>query len=182
MKLKLKGQSWPVTLSLAGAAVAYVLFMFLPEQRSIGDVRDELDTKRQFIAGVQMVYSTIEVAQKELQETRRYCQQWVECSPDETKLSTLFAKINLATKQAGATTTRFEPQGATDYETLHQIELSLVVSGSYTNIFDFLRRLEMLDEAIWLNDVRFEASKQAGQALRCEVSLAIFAVNPEKSE
>ena len=182
MKPKFKGQSWVVTLSLCGAAVAYVLFMFMPEQRSIGDVRDEVDTKQQFIAGAHMTYATIEVAREELLKTQAYCEQFAERLPSEARRSALYARIDLAAKQAGAATTRFEPQSATDYETFRQMGLSMSVRGSYEHIFDFLRRLETLEEVIWINELRLEAPRQAGQMLTCEVGMAVFAANPKKSD
>ena len=182
MKPKFKGQSWPVTLSLCGAAVAYVLFMFLPEQRSIGDVRDEVDTKRQFIAGARKTDDTIEVARKELEETQEYCQQFASRLPSEAESSALLARISLAVKQAGATTTRFEPRQATHYETLRQVGLSIAVRGSYGEIFDFIRRLETLNEVIWINELRFEAPKQVGQELTCEVNMGFFVANAKKSD
>ena len=177
MKAKFKGQSWPITLSLCAAAVAYVFFMFLPEQRSIGDVRDEVDMKRQFIAGAHMTYETIEAAENELLETQAYCRRFAERLPSESELSALYARINLTAKQAGATTTRFEPQSAVDYETFRQMKLSMTVRGTYGHIFDFLRRLETLDEIIWVNELRLEAPKQAGQLLTCEVNMAVFVVH-----
>jgi Tfp pilus assembly protein PilO len=182
MKPKFKGQSWVVTLSLCAAAVAYVFFMFLPEQRSIGDVRAEVDTKRRFIGGAHKTYETIEVAQVELLETQQFCERFAERLPSEAQRSALYARIYLAAKQAGANTTRFEPQPATDYETLRQMRLSMSVSGSYEHIFDFLRRLETLDEVIWINELRLEAPNQAGQDITCEVSLAVFAANPKNSD
>ncbi len=182
MKLTFKGQSWPITLSLCGAAVAYVFFMFLPEQSSIGDVRDEVDTKRNFIAGAHMTYATIEVARTELLETQEYCRQFAERLPSEARRSALFARINLAASQAGATTTRFEPQSAVDYETFRQMGLSMSVRGSYAEIFDFLRRLETFEEVIWINELRLEASKQAGQELTCQVNLGFFVANTEISD
>ncbi|MCH8922096.1 MAG: type 4a pilus biogenesis protein PilO [Planctomycetes bacterium] len=182
MKPKFKKQSWIVTMSLCGAAVAYVLFMFLPEQRSIGDVRDEVDTKRQFVSGAHRTYETIEVAQRELAATKEYCRQFARRLPGGPEQSALFAKINLAAKQAGAMTTRFEPQTSIDYETLRQTRLLMSVRGTYGHIFDFLRRLETLDEVIWINELQFEAPKQTGQLLTCEVSLAVFAANPKKSD
>jgi len=182
MKPKFRGQSWPVTLSLCGVAVAYVLFMFLPEQRSIGDVRDEVDTKRQFIAGAQMTDATIEVARKELEKTQDYCRQFANRLPSDAEFSSLLARINLAVKQAGVTTIRFDPQPATEYETLRQTGLSVAVRGSYGEIFDFVRRLETLSEVVWINELRFEAPQQAGQKLTCEVNMGFFVANAKESD
>jgi len=182
MTNSLKGKTWLMTLPLAIAAVAYVYWLFLPEQQRISDIRAELETHQDFMANAQLIASSIKLAEAELGATNLFTEQWEEHSPDVTDLSQLFGQINAAAKESGTRTTRFDPQVTEQSETLRRIPLVIEVAGSYDGIFDFLHRLEAFPATIWVDDMRLESLQKDGKEMKCELTLAIFAANPRKSD
>jgi Tfp pilus assembly protein PilO len=182
MTKSLKGKSWLMTLPLAIVAVAYVYWIFLPGQQKIGDIRAELKTHQDFVASSQFLASSIKLAEAELRETNLFVERWKERSPDVTDLSQLFGQINAAAKLSGTRTTRFDPQVTEQSETLRRIPLVVEVAGSYDGIFDFLHRLEAFPATVWVDDMRLESLQKDGKEIKCELTLAIFAANPKKSD
>ena len=63
--------------------------------------------------------------------------------------------------------------------TLDESPVKLTLEGDYAEIVDFLGRIERLPPTIWVRNLQLQAQQQqkgeAGQRLRCELSLTVFA-------
>jgi len=179
MNTSTQSKSWMITLPLAGAAAAYVFLVFLPAQRRIGDIRDELNTKREFIANAQMLAPSVLVAHEKLAALTGHDERWQRQTPSRSQLPAVFAGINLAARAAGATTTQFEPQTPIPHETVTQYPLKMSVLGSHQSILRFVRSLERMPASIWVNDLRLEVTRESGENLQCEVDLGVFCRSSE---
>jgi Tfp pilus assembly protein PilO len=182
MKGNLRTKTWLVTMPIAGLAAAYVWFLFLPGQKAIADLNAELQAKQATITGMPRSIAARQALEKELQEIESYQQAWEGCSSNSAEVANLFGQIAEAMKTAGIETTRFAPEAVVKYDRMQKIPLRIGFSGSFPQICDFLMRLEKINQRIWVEDFNLEKEGEKGDGLKCELNLAIFAGNSEKSD
>ena len=182
MKTKIRRGSWIVTVPLAAVAVLYIMLSFLPGRRAIGEFRDQIRQKKDYIAQATRLAAAIETARKELDRTQAYNAAWEQVAPAQGTISALYGKIHELAKDAGNNTTRFDPEPIVTRERTRQIPLTLGCTGSFAQIREFLQGLEDLPAAIWVNSLDLENVEQAGKSIACEISLVVFASNPENSD
>ncbi len=179
---KLAASQWIVTVPAVAAAAAYVYFFFIPTQRSIAGIRGELNAADDFIAQVEAFGPAIEATRDQLETTEQYVERWHQAAPDEEGLSAVFGRISRQAKLSGITTTRFEPQPAIPYDTLRRVPVAVTCVGSFEQVCRFLRALEGLKETVWVEAVQMERFAEDGGEVQCELSLAVFADNPDDSD
>ena len=174
--------SWVVTLPMACAAIVYLAFLFLPRMKAIGAVMEQLHTKQNYIAQAVKMRPMLHRIEVELAEATAYNAQWQARCPRSSELSALFGRISQLAKQQGTTVTRFEPLPAVEYQTLHRVPVTLGVKGSFAAIDSLIASVEGLPISIWIEDVKLTAPREPGQSAMCEMSLAVFVDNREKSD
>jgi hypothetical protein len=54
--------------------------------------------------------------------------------------------------------------------------------GSFEQACRFLRALEGLEETVWVEAVQMESFGEDSREVQCELSLAVFADNPDDSD
>src|SRR5262245_37868487 len=91
-------KTWLITGLLAGTAIAYVMFIFLPGQVVIGKTRAAVQERRQQIMQAQTLAATVSAARTRLATAREVGQQWRADAPRQAQLITHFASL---TQQAG---------------------------------------------------------------------------------
>jgi len=177
----LKKRSWIITSILAVAALAYVFLLFLPGQKAVEKLREELRDKQDFVAQAALLAPVTSDVEQKLETTKKFNEDWLATAPTETKLAGLYGRISAAAAASGTTTVRFDPQPAIKMDALTKIPLVLGSEGSFDQVFDLLQRLETLPETVWMEDLRLEPGGEDGKQLQCEVILAIFAANEDNS-
>ena len=182
MSSKLRNHSWIITAPLAASAVAYLFFLFLPRMRDIKAVMAEMRGKQEIIDRTASLRPAIELAEREMQEASLYLDKWHARCALPSELPTIFSKISYLAKANGTITKRFEPQQPVDYQTLDKMRVTLVVSGGFAAIEQLIKNLEELPVTVWIEALKMESAREAGQTTTCEVSLAIFTRNNEKSD
>ncbi len=182
MKTKLARSRWILVAPAVAAAAAYLYFLFLPGQRSIASLHEELNAADQFIAQVEAFGPAIEATRQQLDKTRQHVDQWQQAAPTEHGLSAVFGRINGLAKESGITTTRFEPQPAIPYDRLRRLPVAVTCVGSFGQTCQFLQALERQEETIWAESLQMQRTGKDGKDVECELTLAIFADNPGKSD
>ena len=169
-----KPRTWLITALLAAAAVAYVVFIFLPLQKSIRQLSSDLQEKRQQVVQAQGLTRPITQAKQRLVDTRNVCLQWKEAAPSPGELAAHFASLTQQAQDAGIAIERFDPQLAAELHILSQHNVTMQIRGEFAHVFDFLGRLERLPAAVWFRDVRLTMNEQPSQTLQGELTLTIF--------
>lgn len=182
MKGTLKSKSWFVTVPVAAMAAAYVWFVFLPGGRAVAELRQEIHNKQLTITGMTRTIAARDALEKERKDLETYVRTWQGCSSNSADVANLFGQIAERMKTAGVVTTRFAPEPATNLERLQKIPLRIGFSGSFSQICTVLAGIEKLDQRIWVEDFNVEKAGDLGDSLKCELNLAIFANNSEKSD
>ncbi len=188
-----------VTVAVASAAVAYVIFVFLPGQKAIGRLRDEVRERREFILQSNRLVLAVQRSEEELSAARNYIQQWESAAPAEREIAQLFGTITELADNAGIVITRFDPQQPLRLETIRKVPVSLEFSGNFAQVFDFIRGVEELSANIWFDNLEIAAAsnthrgqsvsqpgrkaaasaatQQNSERLHCQVVLIVFTDN-----
>lgn len=182
MKPKIAHSSWIVTLPLVAAAVAYMLLFYLPGNRAIGKLQDQIKTKQDYIVGAESLVTALRIVRQKHKEAQANNAAWQENAPVQGELSSLYGKISELAKAAGTTTTRFDPQPPVLYDTIRQIPLVVGCTGSFSQIYEFLRGLESLPAEIWASKLRLDRTEGSAGTTGCELNLAIFTNNSDNSD
>jgi len=182
MKSNLLENSWAIPLLTAGVAAAYLFLVFLPGQKAMGQLANDLATKQDFVSQTGMMSPAMKVSEQEVKKTLEYNAAWKGAAPTEGQLSALFGQIHTLAKTSGLTTTRFDLQEPEVLARVQRVPVVIGCTGSFDQIARFLAQLERLPQTIWIEDLRIEPAGKAGEVVQCEVSLVVFADNPENSD
>jgi Tfp pilus assembly protein PilO len=174
--------SWPVTLSLAAAGILYLVFSFFPTSRAISQLRDEIRLAESFIDQSASLTISLSQTEAELKRTKDYIAAARQRLTARAALSALIGRISREADLAGATTTKIEPQAASELETLAVVPVIYKANGAFADICRLLVGLEGLPEPVWLEDVQLTASRENGQKMQCDLTLAVFAGHSESSD
>jgi Tfp pilus assembly protein PilO len=174
--------SWIVILPLAAVAAAYVVFFFLPGRRAIAELRQQARAKQDFVAEADRLQQTLRDGKQEMEKTQAYVAACRRRIPDEKELGTVFGRIHQVADAAGIRITRFDPQPPVVYETLRRVPVLVGCSGSFAQMYEFLRNLEALPTSLWVGSLKAEKDGRNAKNVQCEVGLAIFAGNSGHSD
>jgi len=169
-----KPKTWLITGLLAAGAVAYVVFVFLPFQRSIGELRSQLQERRQQIMQAQSLGGTVVQARLRLASAREVAKEWRADAPRQAQLITHFASLTKQAEEAGVAIDRLDPMPAVEMHLIAQQNVTMQFHASFGAVFDLLRRLEALPGTIWVRDLRLHANSEVDNSLRGELTLTIF--------
>ncbi len=174
--------SWIVTVPLAAAAVAYVVWIYLPGSREIGRLREDIRQKQDYLAMAAGMPLALQISQKQVEETEAYNTAWHEQASAAEDLSSLYGELHRLAKTAGMTVTRFDPEPITRYETIREIPLTVGLEGSFDQVFRYLKGLETLPATLWTNSFKLKNLVGSRGRISCQVDLVVFAGNPENSD
>jgi Tfp pilus assembly protein PilO len=167
-------KTWLITGLLAAAAVAYVVFIFLPLQRSIDVLQDQVQERRQQIMQAQNLAGTVAQARVRLVASRDVGQKWRADAPRQAQLITHYASLTQQAEQAGVAIDRLDPLPAIELNLIAQQNVTMQFHAPFSSVFDLIRRLESLPGTIWVRDLRLHANSETDNTLRGELTLTIF--------
>jgi Tfp pilus assembly protein PilO len=179
---KNRRSSWMLTMLPAAVAVAYVVFAFLPGRRAIADLRDQVAQKQNYVGQFEDVAKALAAAERELERTQTYTKAWKQRAPTDEDRSALYGRINALAKQADTVTTRFDPKPVNPHSHVRELPLTMACSGTFAQVHEFLRSLESLPVAIWVESLVIKRTGETGGCVTCETSLLVFTDNPENSD
>ena len=177
-----KPRTWLITALLAAVAVAYVVFVFLPAQHSINDLRADVQERHQQIMQAQSQIRTVALARKRLTETHEVSQQWRAHAPRHSELITHFASLSKQAEAAGVVIDRTDPSPAVEMHLIAQQNIVIQFQATFAATFDFLRQIEAMPGTIWIRNLRLEAMGETSNMIRGELTLTIFVDRADYSD
>jgi Tfp pilus assembly protein PilO len=190
---KRKRQSLIVTVVIAIVALAYVFVVFLPKQKTIAEMRRELDRKQQFVLEVDRLRYTIQTADEELTLARNYSQQWETRSPSSSTLADLYEQLSAAANESQVAITKFDPLPVQNMNRICQLPIELAAEGSFNQMVQLLQKIESFETTIWFESLAIErlaarpprhgtrqeevpTGTQSDETwVQCQISLKVFA-------
>lgn len=182
MKKLAPRSSWLITIGLVAVSIGYLYFVFMPARRGIEKLQMELSQKRAYLAQEPGLKISLASAESDIALIQKYVDDWRSKSPVAGELSGTFGAIHRLVKQAGVEVEKFDPENVTNLETVRKIPIRLTATGSFSQMHALLRGLEQMPACPWVESLRIERGKDAEAPLRGEVTLVIFAANPEISD
>ena len=180
MKKLLRKGNWRITLALAVAGMGYLYFVFLPAKEEIRQLHQQLRSQQDQVIATQPMKISIYETQEEIDQLREYVAGNHQTHAADA--ASALAEISDQVQLAGLHSVNFDPQTTTTYRTLRKTPLVLGTEGSFSQIFQFLAHVEQLGARIWLEEFRIESPSEVGKPLSSEITLAIFAFNPDSSD
>ncbi len=172
-----------IFLLLGLAVISSVAFVFLPREQAIAKLRTELETRELFILQNQHADAHIVSIEHDLEAARAYVDARVGSVPTDAEPVSVFGRIASEAKNSGAVTQSFQPRKPDDEQSLIRRSTAIMVTeGSFSQIFDFLGRLERLPIPLWLDDLQLQVADEDTNRLSCEMTLVIFADNRGNSD
>ncbi len=176
-------RSTMVTAAIAGAAIAYVVVVFLPTQRSISNIRRDILAKQEHILQSDRLTLPTQQAEQKLQAVNAFVQRFDSMLPStQGELLRTFGRISEQAKLAGVVVRRFDPQGTVDLASLRQAKLEISLEGTFPQILDFIKRIEELPNLIWITNVRLAKIEGSSELLTSELTLTIFGDIDDQTE
>ena len=167
-------KTWLVTGFLAAAAVAYVVFVFLPVQNSMNQLRQQVQERRQQIMQAQSLVGTVSQTRVRLAAAREVCQLWRSEAPRPSQIITHYASLTQQADEAGVAIDRLDPLPMVELNLIAQQNVTMQFHAPFSAVFDLVHRLEGLPGTIWLRDLRLQAPSDTDNTLRGELTLTIF--------
>jgi Tfp pilus assembly protein PilO len=182
MSDRLHRNSWIITVPLAAAAAAYLLLFFLPGRRANATLAEELAEKQECVAQATTVAATLRATEQELDRTQEYIAAWKHNAPADGSRSLLYGRLHEVAKASGVTIIRFDPKPVEPRAQIRGFPVVIGCTGKYAQVHEFLRGLESHPAAIWADTVSIKRPSENSETIECEISMVIFANNPEISD
>ena len=133
-----KPKSWILTVLISGAALAYAFFVFLPMQRSIAGIREELKRQRTEVLELGKLNNEVVQLEQQIKAVRTTIDTWHEHAPSRQETATFIGIVSQLAQQAGAHVDRISPRTAVAMSSLVQHPADLSVKGTFSQVADFL--------------------------------------------
>ena len=182
MKTTILQGNWLLPLAALGMGVAYFALGFFPNRRAIGELAEQVASKQEAVLQATLESRLLSTTQKEIQQASDYVAAWRSVSPHEANLAGLFGQIGALARSSHVSTTRMAPQEPLVMARVRRVCVLMGCTGSFPQITSFLQKLENMPQTLWIEDLRLENSNKDRELMRCEMTLEIFADNPESSD
>ncbi len=173
---------WLVTGGMACIALGYVVLAYLPSQKAMNSMRQQLVEKQEYITKTDRLFATATATRTQLEQTGSWVKQWQQDAPDPQQADRLPSQISLQANQAGVRILRLEPQAVKQHGLVAEYPVLVSVEGSFEGIFNFCKGVEELPQTIWLRNVNLQRPGELGGNLRCDMTLTILGDLADKAD
>jgi Tfp pilus assembly protein PilO len=170
------------TSLISALALAYIVIVFLPQQRAIAGLRAQLQEKQDFILQSERLRPVVETKTREVREAEAFVSVQQQRVPTVEQVPDVFGRISDHVRLAGVRNERFEPEPTADLGSFRKIPVRIAIEGSFTQLFALLHGLEDTTMPLWIEDLQILRDSENGASLECKVNLAVFAAEREISD
>ena len=172
-KLEKRPRSLLLTVIMSSGVLAYIMFGFMPAQRSIGQLRNQLQEKRSFVLDVDRQYSQAGSVIRQIDATDSYAIA-VRQTPEEWRVAGLLTGITQFAEASGVAVQSISPRRTTERTVLQDQQLEVLVEGPFAALFDFIRRLEEWPGTLWVTAIHLERQSEDSESLAARLELKVF--------
>ncbi len=181
-----------ITLVLGAVALGYVFLMFLPNQKSIQKMHREIREKQNYVSQSPMTVNQIGETRDRLAQTADYGSQWRDRAPDPARMAAFFAQMIECAHESRVKTLRFDPASPEAFHTVQRFPVEMDVEGTFAQVFELTRSLELLEAPIWIASINIESasddrggsesSSEGRGKVVCELKMGVFTDRTEDSD
>ena len=171
-------RSLAITLTIGCTAVAYAYFVFLPSQRVMARLRQQIRDKQQQIFDSERLASAISHTEHELAIANNFTTQWKESAPSEGQLSEVYRQFATFADQAQVQLNGIRPQSSERLKEVSVFRVALDCTGTYPSLFEFIHCVEECVPALWIQQLEVQRIEPLKDRLQCKLMISIFVENP----
>jgi Tfp pilus assembly protein PilO len=171
-----QSSGWTVTAPLTIVAIVYLMLVWLPINRELNAMQNEVTKMEQFVNRAADQETMLPISLREFDQAKTVAARWEKASPRKRQFSTLYEQINALAQDAGLTVERLDPQPVVAREKIQEIPITVVGSGVFGQVYEFLRNIEGLPMTVWVKSMKLE-KKSTVNGVQCQMDLVVFANN-----
>ncbi len=169
-----QSSGWRLAALLTAAVAAYATMLWLPGRLAISAMEEQLERKRHLVAEAELLSSKLIGCRRQLDAAESAAVPWEKAAPRKKRQAEFFEKINAGADEAGLTIARFNPKSPVDHRKIYEIPLTIDGSGTFSQIYEFLRNVERLPPTLWVESLKIEKSKTGAKNVTYKVDLVGF--------
>jgi Tfp pilus assembly protein PilO len=173
---------WLVTGGMASIALAYLFLAYLPSQKAMRTMRQQLEEKQNFILEADKKFVSAVSNRQELDAARQYVKQWQLAAPDLQQADRLQSQVSQKASLAGVRVLKLQAQQSKPHGLIAEYPILVSVEGNFSGIFNFFHGVEELPQTVWLQDVKLLRPGELKGDLRCDLTLTILGDLAENSD
>ena len=170
-----------ITILAGAGAIAYAFLVFVPGQKAITRLGQQVVQQKQHVAQTNLLIQPISQTQQELSATEAFITQWKERAPKESQLSKTVGRFLSVAEQNKVEIVQLQPQEEAVLNTLRTAVIQIRVAGSYPEIFGMLRDMDEMSGVLWVDQLDLQAEAADNEQLEGTIKLVIFADRGEIS-
>jgi len=162
-----------VTVPVVAGFLLFYCGFFRPTQQAIDQQQEDLRVKQAAIAAAASLPEEMQATQAELASTRAFVAEWK--AAERHNVAAAFAQLAAGVAAAGGERIKIEPEPPRRYRCLQRVPVKLSFTGTFAQVYQFVRHLEGMPQTIWIEDLDVRQQSQDSPRVTCELRLAIFA-------
>lgn len=159
--------------TIALVALFYV-GLFVPLTRAIDDARNQVETKRQFLASADSVRKSHESLRKQVDAEESRLQDAIEKIPQTPQESNFLAQLSQLSRTCGVSIRQFSRGELSDEQTHSGMEIKLAAQATYPAICRFLAGLAELQRLCHIRRLAISSPTSDQAEYPVEMTLRIF--------
>ncbi|GIW92497.1 MAG: hypothetical protein KatS3mg110_0538 [Pirellulaceae bacterium] len=168
--------------ALGGLAAAYFGLWFLPGQRRLQTIKQQVASDTAFLESTASLPSQVAELQERLQSARRFCQQWETTAPRDEQLATFFPRLTDAAAAHQVELLAVVPQNPKRDDLIATYPLELRCRATFHALGKFLAEVDRFPEPLLIEALEITRSPEDGQTLSCTMTLSIFGYSAGNSD
>lgn len=171
---KTQTAKWRYVALVACIAVAYAAFVYLPRQRHITSLRDEISLMRSTIDSEPGLDVQLAALQTEYDQVEAYLTPWHAASEKDIDAGRIYHVLTAEARQAGAEKLSLAPLAPTRHASLVAQPVQLGCQARFSQLHAMLKRFEQLPYVLWVRSVELSPLSPDDDLLQCELTLEFF--------
>jgi Tfp pilus assembly protein PilO len=179
MKFARKFRSVFTLLFTMASLIAYLVFVFLPGNRAIAQLDDEVTELRSYIQVSSQLTLEIEEIEGKMGRIREAQSEWEKSAGATASRSVVYGAVSQIAADNKLQMVEFKPKPSESMALLEPLGLSLTYSGKFNSIANFIAELEAMPQVIWIDQATFQ--RQKGEDVQVALEMRIFVDKTDKS-
>lgn len=171
---KNKTVKWQHVALVTGIAIAYAAFVYLPRQRHISALRDEINLMQATIESEAAVDTLLASVQQEVNLVEEFLTPWHAASEKDIAAGRIYHQLTSQARAAGAEKLSLVPMPEQRHASLVSQPVQIGCQARFAEIHAMLQRFEQLPYVVWVRSIELAPLSPGDDILQCELTLEFF--------
>ncbi|EAQ79677.1 type 4a pilus biogenesis protein PilO [Blastopirellula marina] len=171
---KNKTVKWQYVVVVAAIAVAYAAFVYLPRQRHISALRDEITLMKSTIDSEEAIDTQLATVQEEFDQVEKFLDSWHAVSEKDIDAGRVYHLLTSQAREAGAEKLSLVPMPEQRHASLISQPVQIGCQARFAEVHAMLKRFEQLPYVLWVRSIELSPLSPGDDVLKCELTLEFF--------